>query len=90
MPTPDPNPAAPAGNRTSNEADEHQAKTGGGRYAPRYRAATAARPYAEPLRMTVELVVVTGPSAEALIKKQAAAVRDALRWFAEHPPERSD
>jgi hypothetical protein len=40
--------------------------------------------------MKVELVVVTGPAAEALFKKQAAAARDALRWFADHPPDQSD
>jgi hypothetical protein len=40
--------------------------------------------------MKVELLVVTGPSAKALIRQQAAAVRDALRWFAGHPPDESD
>jgi hypothetical protein len=40
--------------------------------------------------MKVELLVITGPSAKALIRHQAAAVRDALRWFADHPPDKSD
>jgi hypothetical protein len=35
----------------------------------------------------IEFVVVDGPAAEELIKRQAAAVRDALQWFADHPPD---
>jgi hypothetical protein len=35
----------------------------------------------------IEFVVVNGPAADELIKRQAAAVRDALQWFADHPPE---
>ena len=52
-------------------------------YAPR----AAGRPAPDPLRVRVELVVVDGPAAKELLKRQAAAVREALRWFADHPPE---
>jgi hypothetical protein len=38
----------------------------------------------------IEFVVMHGPAAEELIKKQSAAVRDALQWFADHPPDETD
>jgi hypothetical protein len=53
----------------------------------KYDAAAAGRPRTGPLRVKIEFVVVNGPAAEELIKRQAAAVRDALQWFADHPPE---
>jgi hypothetical protein len=53
---------------------------------PKYDAAAARRARAGPLTVKVELVVVKGPAADELIKRQAAAVRDALQWFAENPP----
>jgi hypothetical protein len=37
--------------------------------------------------MKIEFVVVSGPAADELVKTQAAAVRDALQWFAENPPD---
>lgn len=57
---------------------------GESKYAPR----ASGRPAAEPLRVRVELVVVDGPAAKELLKRQAAAVREALQWFADHPPEK--
>jgi len=49
-------------------------------------AAAASRARAGPLTVKIEFVVVNGPAAEELIKRQAAAVRDALQWFAANPP----
>ena len=40
----------------------------------------------EPLKVTVEFVVVDGELGRELLLRQAAAVRDALRWFADNPP----
>jgi hypothetical protein len=39
----------------------------------------------EPLKVRVELVVVDGEAGKELMKRQAAAVRDALQWFADNP-----
>lgn len=38
--------------------------------------------------VTVELIIADSTTAygEGLLKQQAAAVREALRWFADHPP----
>jgi hypothetical protein len=44
------------------------------------------RPSREPLKVRVELVVVDGEAGKELMKGQAAAVRDALQWFAGNPP----
>ena len=47
---------------------------------------------AAPIRLTskITFVVVHGTAAEELIKRQGAAVRDALEWFAHHPPDEAD
>jgi hypothetical protein len=50
-------------------------------------AAAPGRHRAGPLKVKIEFVVVSGPAADELIKTQAAAVRDALQWFAENPPD---
>jgi len=39
----------------------------------------------EPLKVRIELVVVDGEAGKELLRQQAAAVRDALRWFAANP-----
>jgi hypothetical protein len=52
-----------------------------------YDRAAARQPDTRPLKVKVEFVVVRGPAAVELIKRQAAAVRDALQWFADHPPD---
>jgi hypothetical protein len=44
---------------------------------------------AHPLRVKITFVVVHGTAAEELIKRQGAAVREALEWFASHPPEQT-
>jgi hypothetical protein len=36
----------------------------------------------------IELVVVDGPDAKELLKRQAAAVREALQWFADNPRQK--
>jgi hypothetical protein len=48
--------------------------------------ADAAAREREPLNVKIEFVVVDGTAAEELIRRQAAAVRDALQWFADHRP----
>jgi hypothetical protein len=42
------------------------------------------------LKVRVELVVVDGPEGEYLRQRQAEAIREALRWFAEHPQKPAD
>ena len=44
----------------------------------------------DPLSVKITFVVVHGTAAEELIKRQGAAVRDALEWFANHPPDETD
>ena len=34
----------------------------------------------------IEFVVVNGELGKQLLRKQAAAIREALQWFADHPP----
>jgi hypothetical protein len=50
-----------------------------------YHAAPRGRPGPEPLKVRIELVLVDGPEGKQLRARQAAAIREALRWFAEHP-----
>jgi hypothetical protein len=52
-----------------------------------YDRAAARQRDTRPLKVKVEFVVVPGPAAEELIKRQTAAVRDALQWFADHPSD---
>ena len=49
-----------------------------------YGAAPRGRPGPEPLKVRIELVLVDGPEGKQLRARQAAAIREALRWFAEH------
>lgn len=56
----------------------------------KYDPAAARQPAIQPLKVKIEFVVVRGPAAEQLIKRQVAAVRDALQWFADHPPDATD
>ena len=44
------------------------------------------RPPREPLKVHIELVVIDGQEGKALMQRQAAVVREALRWFADNPP----
>ena len=43
------------------------------------------RPGPQPLKTRIELVLVSGPEGKQLRMRQAAAIREALRWFAQHP-----
>ncbi len=49
-----------------------------------------ALPPPPPLNVRVELVLVDGPDGKRLRQLQAAAIREALRWFAEHPQQPAD
>ena len=50
-----------------------------------------AQPEQAPLKVRIELRLVDGPEGKKLRVRQAAAIREALRWFAEHPnPDRSE
>jgi len=44
----------------------------------------------KPLKVRIELVVVDGEAGKELLRQQAAAVRDALRWSATNPPVDAD
>jgi hypothetical protein len=44
-----------------------------------------AQPDDRPLKVHIELRLVHGPAGKQLRARQAAAIREALRWFAEHP-----
>jgi len=50
-----------------------------------YHAAPPGRPGPQPLKTRIELVLVSGPEGKQLRMRQAAAIREALRWFAQHP-----
>src|SRR5207248_7583629 len=57
---------------------------------PQAERARRGRPPPPPLKVRVELVLVSGPEGRQLRQLQAAAMREALRWFAEHPTEHPD
>ena len=50
-----------------------------------YHAAPPGRPGPQPLKTRIELVLVSGPEGKELRTRQAVAIREALRWFAQHP-----
>ncbi|MCI0687544.1 MAG: hypothetical protein L0Y54_09950 [Sporichthyaceae bacterium] len=52
----------------------------------RYRRASDAQ--SVPPSVRIELVVVDGPEGRTLRAIQAAAVMEALRWFAQYQPQR--
>jgi hypothetical protein len=52
---------------------------------PQVERARRGRPPPPPLRVRVELVLVDGEEGKYLRDRQAEAIREALRWFAEHP-----
>jgi hypothetical protein len=54
---------------------------------PQYVSHNPDRPPSEPLKVRVELVVVHESAAQELLKRQAMAVREALQWLADHPPD---
>ncbi len=53
-----------------------------------YHAALPGRPGPEPLNVRIELVLMNGPEGKQLRMRQAAAIREAMRWFAQHPNPR--
>ncbi|MEV4638097.1 hypothetical protein AB0J80_12170 [Actinoplanes sp. NPDC049548] len=60
------------------------------RYGAAAWAGATKHPGIDPLSVKITFVVVHGTAAEELIKRQGAAVRDALEWFASHPPDETD
>ena len=70
-------------NKPSPPADESS-------YVAAAGAGATQHPGIEALSLKVTFVVVRGTAAEELIKQQGAAVRDALEWFAGHPPDETD
>jgi hypothetical protein len=50
------------------------------------RAAPPAPARTPPPKVRIELVLVGGAEGKQLRARQAAAIREALRWFAQHPP----
>jgi hypothetical protein len=69
-----------------SRADPGSPRVGESKYDP----AAARQRGTRPLNVKIEFVVVHGPVAEELIKRQGTAVRDALQWFADHPPDETD
>jgi hypothetical protein len=67
-----------------DEDDPAEAPDGAVDYVAHPQKRERRRP--EPLKVSVELVVVDGELGRELLQRQAAAVREALRWFAENPP----
>ena len=77
-------PAPPAGGDEAASRDAHGTPRAD---ESKYDPATVKRPGVDPLTVKIEFVVVHGPAADELIKRQATAIRDALQWFAEHLPD---
>jgi hypothetical protein len=44
----------------------------------------------EPLKVSIEFVVVDGEAGKALARRQAAVMREVLRWLHEHPSAKPD
>jgi hypothetical protein len=59
-------------------------------YVTAAQAGAMQHPGTDPLSLKITFVVVHGTAAEELIERQGAAVRDALEWFANHPPDETD
>jgi hypothetical protein len=59
-------------------------------YVAAARTDATQHPGTDQLSEKITFVVVHGTAAEELIKRQGAAVRDALEWFASHPPDETD
>jgi hypothetical protein len=73
-----------------DRADKPSPQADESRYGAAAQAGATQHPDTDPLSLKIALVVVHGTAAEELIKQQGAAVRDALEWFASHPPTRRD
>ena len=69
--------------KVSAQPDEAASQGSADNGESRYSSAPA-RPE-QPLKVHIELRVVHGPEGKQLRIRQAAAIREALRWFAEHP-----
>jgi hypothetical protein len=74
-------PVARKGNEAGDGAEDQSPQ----REKSGYDAAPPGRPGPQPLKTRIELVLVSGPEGKQLRTRQAAAIREALRWFAERP-----
>src|SRR6266540_7279542 len=61
----------------------------GGDDEARYPPDASAGPKPIPLKARIQLVVVDGTEGRRLRARQAAVIREALRWFAEHQNDRT-
>ncbi|WP_433300916.1 hypothetical protein ACQP2F_04605 [Actinoplanes sp. CA-030573] len=59
-------------------------------YGASAQAGATQHPDTDPLSLKITFVVVHGIAAEELIKRQGAAISDALEWFASHLPDEKD
>lgn len=73
-----------------DRADKPSPQADESRYGAAAQVGATRHPGTDPLSLKIALVVVHGTAAEELIKQQGAAVRDALEWFASHPPDETD
>ncbi len=80
-PPSDPQPTNPAPDTAASPDSAERSPNGG---ESRYRPRPPARPDPPPLTVHIELRLVGGPEGRQLRIRQAAAIREALRWFAEH------
>ena len=69
----------PGRNPTGAANDSASPDDGESRYGP-----DPAEAEQKPLKVRIELLLVDGPEGKTLRARQAAAIREALRWFAEH------
>ncbi len=75
----EPSATRPGQNPTSTAEDSASPDDGESRYRPDPDQAEQ-----KPLKVRIELRLVDGPEGKKLRARQAAAIREALRWFAEH------
>lgn len=76
--------------RASDSGERHH---GDGSPRPgesKYPSTSPGRPNPAPLHVRIELVVIDSPDAKELLRRQAAAVRGALEWFAAHPRQETE
>lgn len=73
-----------------DRADKASPPADESRYGSAAQAGATQHPGTGPLSVKITFVVVHGTGADELAKRQGAAVRDALEWFASHPPHNAD
>ena len=73
-----------------DRADKPSPRADEASYVAADQAGATQHPGTDPLSLKITFVVVHGTAAEELIKRQGAAVQDALEWFARHPLDETD